>query len=430
MSRIQTCLQRHGVLLAIIGVGLLIRLAVLLLYLNTHEWKGETWEPEDVALSMLSGKGFVQYTYGDLPYYSQMAPLFPLLCYGLHLIGGPGLGLYYGFQLLVASGIIWLTYTIANRWFSSAIAAVAALLVSIEPGLVVFHSYKVDDISLGTLLILLVVHSFSLMTAATQGRLPFLTGTAMGVGVLTRSELVGLFGLLPVWMILEKDRSWKKIMKPLLLLVLCAAIVWSPWAARNYLLHGQFVLLTTYSGEALWRGNNPNSTGTTITLDKKGQFDASPVEFQDKIKGASEIQKNTYFREEAYQFILHDPVGFLVRAVKKFFYFWWFTPTYAQLYYDWVPPLLVEAYRFWYALLIVSAGLGAWIAWRHGEFVTRRAVLLICTVPFTMSVMHSITYVEGRHRVLVMPLVLILSAYGLHCGRRGIQRVLAALERE
>lgn len=412
MSRIHAYLRRHGVLFAILGVGLVIRLTVLLLYLSTHNWKGETWEPEEVARNLLEGRGFTIFIYGDIVYRSLLDPVYPVLCYVLHLIGGPGLGLYYVFQLSVASGIIWLTYAIADRWFGSQTAMVAAVLVALEPGLILYHSYKVDDIALGTFLLLLGVHVFALMTLSHDGCLACLTGLVMGVGVLTRPDLLGVFGVLPVWAILERKRL-VVIFKPALLIISAAALVWAPWAIRNYLVQGQFVLLTTYSGESLWRGNNLNSTGTTVTLENQGQFNVAPVEFRNKILTASEIRKDALFKEEAFRFIAEDPAGFLWRFLKKFYFFWWFTPTYAAKYYEWVPPPLVELYRLLYGNMLAFAILGVWSVTREGVAGVRRITLFLLSVPILIAVIHSISYVEGRHRVLVMPIIMILTAYGI-----------------
>jgi 4-amino-4-deoxy-L-arabinose transferase-like glycosyltransferase len=320
--------------------------------------------------------------------------------------------LYYVFQLSTAVGIIWLTYAIADRWFGSQTAMVAAVLVALEPGLILYHAYKVDDIALGTFLLLLGVHVFALMTLSHDGHLACLTGLIMGIGVLTRPDLLGVFGVLPAWAIFERKRL-VIIFKPALLIILAAALVWAPWAIRNYLVQRQFVLLTTYSGESLWRGNNPNSTGTTVTLENQGQFEAAPVEFRNKIFAATEMQKDALFKEEAFRFIAEDPAGFLWRVLKKFYFFWWFTPTFAARYYEWVPLPFAQLYRLIYGVLLAFAFLGMWAVMRETDSGTRRITLFLLAIPIVIAVIHSISYVEGRHRVLVMPFILIITAYGI-----------------
>ena len=406
------CLKSRGIVLAIIGVGLVVRLAVLLLYLSTHDWYGETWEPEIVAKNLLEGQGFTVFAYGDIPYRSLVPPVFPVLCYVFHLVGGPSLGLYYVFQLSIAAGIIWLTYVIAERWFGFLPAAIAALLVALEPGLVFYHSYKVESIALGTFLFLLGTYTFVLMTLSPNVRLAACTGLIMGLGVMTRPDMLGIFVLLPLWAIFERKR-FLLILKLTLVVIVVAAMVWAPWAIRNYRIHSHFVFLTTYSGESLWRGNNPNSTGTTITFNRQSQFDAAPTEFREKIATANEIQKDALFKEEAQRFIANDPIGFLWRVCEKIYYFWWFTPTYATQYYEWVPSPLVGMYQILYGMLLAFAILGTGRAVKRAKPDVCRFTWYLLAAPFSVAAIHGISYVEGRHRVLVMPFVLILAAYGI-----------------
>jgi len=403
--------QSHRVLFLILGLGLVARLAMLLLYLSTHDWKGETWEYEVIAQNLLEGRGFT-FLHHNTVYRSYIVPVFPLICAFLHRIGGPGLGLYYAFHLSIAVGIIWLTYTIASRWYGVRAATLAAVLTAFEPGLIVYHSYKVDVITLSTFILLLGIHFFLLMDGSWDKRLAVLVGLIAGIGVLTRPDLIGLFFVPVAWLVVERRRLGEAY-RLAALIFLTAIVIMMPWFVRNYSVHDKVVLLATISGESLWRGNNPNATGTTVTQDIRGQFDAAPEEFRKKVLSLSEVEQDTFFREEAVKYIAADPRRFLRRAFEKIYYFWWFTPTFARQYYDWIPLPFVAAYRIFYGAMLALAMLGIWSVMRSPGTDVTRVTLYLFVLPIAMAIIHSVNYVEGRHRVLVMPVIMILTAHGV-----------------
>jgi 4-amino-4-deoxy-L-arabinose transferase-like glycosyltransferase len=401
--------QRHRAVLAVIGVGLVCRLGLLLYYLSTHGWQGEAWETEVIAQRLMEGKGLTMPSYGGRPSVSFSDPIFPVLSYLLHLIWGPGLGLFYALHLAVAGLVLWLTYLLGSHVFDHRTGLLATLLVAVEPGLVIYQSYKVDHNAL-TMLLMLLAALLILLVARTGDRRPaFSCGLVIGIAVLMRPDELSLFGMLAVWAWIER-RNLATIVKPAAVILAGAAMILIPWMVRNSILHGQPVFITTYSGEALWRGNNPNSTGTGLTLDGRPQFSAAPVEFQKQTAEATEVGQNALFKEEAWRYIRQDPAGFLVRCLKKLYYFWWFTPTYAAIHYEWVPGSLVVAYKALYGVLLAFAMLGLWLALRRiGDAYT----WIVLSIPMWMALLHSISYVEGRHRVMVMPIILIVTASGM-----------------
>ncbi len=403
--------NRHKTLLMLLSVGLAVRLTVLLFYLSTHDWQGETWEYEAIATNLLEGRGYV-FDFHNTVYRSFSVPVFPILCYALHLIGGPGLSLYYVFHLSVALGVIVLTYAMACRWFGEQTALVAAFFVALEPGLVVYHSYKVDPVALSTFLLLLGVYTFTRAADSLDKRLAWASGAVMGFGVMTRPDLIAVLAVVVLWMILERRRLFTalRLATPV---IVAATLVVAPWVIRNYYIHGQVLVTYSVSSELLWRGNNPNSTGTTLTFANENQFDRAPKDFRAMVESSSEMEIYALFREEALRYIAQDPAGFIRRVLEKFWYFGWFSPTYAANHYGWIPVVLVDTYKLLYGMVIGLAVVGGWFVVRDGPIVMRRTSLYLLTVVIAVALIHSIGYVEGRHRVLVMPIILMWAAHGL-----------------
>ena len=403
-------LRRHRDVLAIILVGLLARLAVLLLYLGTHGWKGEVWEYEVIATNLLEGRGFT-IDYNNATFRSFIVPVFPLLCAFLHAVGGPGLGLFYVFHLTVAAGILSLTYTIAGQAFGRRPAVLAALLAALEPGLIVYGSYKVDVIPFASLLVLLGLYLFMRLARSGDERFARWLGLVVGLAVLTRPDAVGLIAVVPAWLLIERRRILE-VLRPAVTVMLVALLVVAPWFVRNCAIHGRCVPLTTVAGEWFWRGNNPNATGTSVASDMRSQFDVAPREFQQTILAAGEVEQDELFRREALRYIADHPAASLGLALKKFYYFWWFTPSYGTRHYDWLPSLLVKAYKALYFALSVLMATGLWAVMRSGGPAARLGWTLL-SVPVLVALIHSLNYVEGRHRVLVMPILLIFAAAGV-----------------
>jgi len=70
------------------------------------------------------------------------------------------------------------------------------------------------------------------------------------------------------------------------------------------------------------------------------------------------------------------------------------------------------AYKFLHAGLLLLAMFGAWSAFHEARRESRHALLFILTPCILLAVIHGLTYVEGRHRIMAQPLLLILAAAG------------------
>jgi hypothetical protein len=68
-------------------------------------------------------------------------------------------------------------------------------------------------------------------------------------------------------------------------------------------------------------------------------------------------------------------------------------------------------YGVWYLPMLALAVLGAWSGLRDVQ--SRSAVVLIVASLLVVSATQALFYVEGRHRLAIEPLLLILSGGGL-----------------
>lgn len=415
-SSVQSFLRRlfdSRPLLILLIIGFLIRFIALILYLSTHDWKGEQWEYEMLAQNLLAGHGFVGERY-NAPYYALVPPLFPFICYVLHLIGGTGpfyLVVFYTFHLGLALGIIWLSYRLALFWFGRSTATLAAWFVALEPGLIVYQSYKIDVITLSTFLLLIGLWFFQRLIRTGELTTAAALGVCIGLSLLTRLDLIILLGLVGAMFL--SSHGVTPSPKALSVILAVSMLVITPWLIRNYVVLDRFVFIASTTGEWLWLGNNPNSVGTPVSLDGRGVLEAAPESFNRSINQASdEFQVNAIFMKEAVRYIAQDPWRYARHVAAKFWYFWWFTPTYGMNYYQHIGQAWKVGYKVLHAGILLLAAFGAWFAFHEARRESRHALLFILTPCILLAVIHGLTYVEGRHRIMAQPLLLILAAAG------------------
>lgn len=388
-------------------VGLSLRIAAIILYLRTHGGIAEIWEYEEVARNLLSGNGLLFHE-GGLPLRSRFLPLFPLLCTFLHKVGGPGFALFYLAHLACAAGVIWLTWRLAADLVDDRSASLAAWLAALEPGLVVYQSYKVHVIAWATLLLLGALVIFFKARREDSVGWAALSGFVCGLGMLARFD-VAVVLVVPA-LAFVADRAGTRAALRACAMAGGVAVAMAPWVARNRSIHGVALVSTSQSGEFLWRGNNPESTGTLWSRSGVPLSSALPEELKDRLRGKDELERDAVFRSAALDFIRTDPLAAIGRWSRSFFYFWWFAPDYSGgRHYSWAGFAARTAYRALYIALMCAA------LWGSRLLAEKRRwdALLLWAPPLAAAVLHSITFAEGRHRLLVLPGLLILAAHGL-----------------
>lgn len=266
-----------GAPLGAIVTGLALRLATLAAYYVRSGGRWETWEYEVAAQNLLAGKGFVfqdSITLSRSPF----VPVFPILCASLHWAGGPGLWLYFCVQLALAAVFILAVYSLGNALLGPRAGLWAAFLAAVEPGLIVYQSYKVD-VALLTMT-LMVLSFLGLLRAARRDSFgaALWSGAVGGIAALTRPDAVALLALPPLAFFLIGPKRMS--LRTPLAFALGFALTVLPWFVRGYRIHHR-ILITSGSTRLLWAGNNPRSTGTSWTREGTPIFNAVPDDWVD-----------------------------------------------------------------------------------------------------------------------------------------------------
>jgi 4-amino-4-deoxy-L-arabinose transferase-like glycosyltransferase len=296
-----------------------------------------------------------------------------------------------------------LTAWLAARIFSRAAGMIAGALVAFDPALIVYaaelHSLTLDALAN----VALVCASIALPGRPGARKLGGV-GMLFGLSALTRATALALVPMHLLWL-----RRYRALVTfgPALALVAAAIVVYAPWPVRNTLLLGQPTLGSSESAEWLWRGNNPEATGGSLTPDGERMLDLAPPDFRAHVEAADEAQRMTIYRDAALIYMTSDPADAIKLYLDKLVAFWWGDESTGELY----PDLWLTAYRVWYLAICGAAVIGVWRSVARTN--ERPSVLLLLATLAIISLTQAMFYVEGRHRIGVEPLILVLSGPGL-----------------
>jgi 4-amino-4-deoxy-L-arabinose transferase-like glycosyltransferase len=390
-------MRPRRVALGICLVALLLRMGAFAALDRAHH--PDVWESETIATNLLEGRGFV-YPFLGTTYRSYMEPLYPGLCAAVYALTGHSYAALGAVQAVLGALLVWLVFACGRRLATDRAALLAAGLAAIHPGLIAYAT-KFHPFALDSLLLLLVLWTCLAFAPAWPWRSAVVVGAALGLCVLSRATVLVASPVIGWWLWTHAERSRPAV---LALVMGVAALVIAPWVARNAAVHHRFVL--TRSGTALvfWLGNNPHAfSGSAATPAGEPLYELVPADERERLRHLGELGQQDLFMTEAATFVRAHPLAFLHRWVLKLGYFWWQSPQAGRLY----PALLFRAYQFFYVAMMALVLMGAVVERR------RREIWLVLGICLSIALVQSAYYVEGRHRLAIEPLLLLLAGPGL-----------------
>ena len=366
------------------------------------------WEYETIADNLLAGRGY-SFQFLNTTYMSFNTPLYGFLCAAVYIATNHSHFPILAIQSLFTVALALVIFGIAKTVFTARVGLLAAALVSFHPGFVYYDVFNLLPLSIDSFLIAAI--AFVLLRGRDKPKLwrMALIGALIGIAVLSR----GITGvLLPLVVIYTLVFSKLRIARRLLFAtgILCAAIVvLAPWLIRNYSIHKRVVFISSTSGHNLWRGNNALATGTSLDSHNTKIFDLWPEDFRKKVYAMTELQQKEFFEAEAFRFMRDSPWRAFGLYVRKVYYFWWFSPQSGILY----PQRYLTVYKPLYAFLLVFSLVGFLSAMRSSKSEARESALILMGVMITICLGQSLFYVEGRHRWLIEPLLMVFFSYGV-----------------
>jgi len=329
LTRLSAAAERVP-LVAIVGIALLARLAVIAYLGNWQPWFGQ--QEWDYIARVIVQHGFygidVNSDYGSstLTVTSFIPPLYPFFLAAMNEVFGSQAWLAIRLvQALLSTASVWLICDIAWRLFSRRdIAWLCGLMAALSPPLAGGVA-EVDPVSFEVFLVLVYVYLTlppRLMPAAPRWRWPA-AGAVLGLAALVRAPILLLLPWLVVllWANRPAGAPWlRTVAGPTLAAGLAAAAVISPWTIRNYVVQHAFVPISTNGGINFWIGDNPSAAGEYVW---------PPGAAPDLLQASanlSEPQRDAFFYQQGLTFVREQPAQAMRLLGLKLLYFLWERP--------------------------------------------------------------------------------------------------------
>lgn len=377
----------------------LLALAVRLGWLGLWGFQaGDTALYIGIGRSIAEGEGF---SFNGQPT-AFVTPLYPVFLAFLFRLVGENLLIVQLVQVVLSALTVVLVYLLSRHLFSffggATAGAIAGLIVALHPWLIFWSGYILTE-TLFVFLFTGAVLSF-IYAMTSPSLLRWLTsGALLGLATLCRPMAFGLFLLaLVLWPILFPRSSLRQRYTALGVFLISCFIVLAPWGVRNYLTFQAVVPFSTEAGTVFYSGNNPlvsSLGGGTHGLD----FELPP-----EAEGMDEIERNSFMRNLAFQYIREHPRRFISNATRR-------------LYLYWSPEFPTYSLRhnlgnyFMYLPFYAAALWGLLITFREQW----RPALLLALIFGYFTALHMITIVDWdqRFRLPLQPFLSGLAGVGL-----------------
>jgi hypothetical protein len=381
-------------LLALLALGCAVRLGLILAGVGQPPAR---WEYDEIAARWLAGDGYVYDHLAGVPYHAYYSglPYVALLavCRAMTQSDLPVQVFQGACALLSACSAAALARSLGG----CRAGHVAAALTLLAPGLLYYDVAQIHPLGLDTALSLLALVALQRALAGKTRSSAAAAGALLGLALLQHNSLLVFAVLTPIVLWIRRRSRLAG------LLALGSVAVVGPWLVRNGLVVGTPLLVST-TGEHLWIGNAPGSTGGALLPSGEPVIATLPLDIAAALAGSDERQQQRLFWRLSLD-ALHDrPWTFASGVLLKFVRFWTLAPHVGQLYPRWWT--WVET--TWFGALLFTALVGAARLWPRAS--ARPTVVMIVGLCLSVSLVHALLYFELRHRFVLEPLLAVLAA--------------------
>lgn len=433
-------------LLAILAASLLLKLLLLIPAHSTKPFH-DALDYVAAALGLLHNG-----TYGSL-----RAPAYPALMatllavaqwlglpvpYGAATLpdgvtGVNGFDLVRFFQVLLSTAAVWMYYRLVRQFFDRRAALAASGIVAFYPSMVAYsHLFWTE-----TLFIFLLIGGLLLALRARRSgsaRAAAACGVVLGASALTRDIGLLVAGVTALWLWIDTvtdcrlhRQAWSALVnwgprhalatRLAVAVGIGAVLTVVPWTARNFVRHGEIIVVSASGGVGLLFG------ATDDPVRELQQMNDPSLRFDP-------LRRDRRCGERAREIIAADPRGWIERCLTHN------VPSLFQPVFDglishllapnrgygaaptWVIRAVLVAVVASYAILAIGVIAGLWLA---GE---RRYIVLFLTLGAAYIAAHTTILGVTRHR---LPLEVLGAAYAgfIYSRRAGELRAAATPKR-
>jgi 4-amino-4-deoxy-L-arabinose transferase-like glycosyltransferase len=381
--------------LAFIGlllVALVVRLGFVAVMPREILWP-DGREYVEVAHSLLAGRGYGLQTVRPPGYPTFIAAVWALT--GPHLIA---LRVVEAVLSVVTAALIGL---LGMRGFGRSAGLVAMTLAALHPVLAFLPATEYSE----SFVVLVCVGAYTAFFAALnrpRGDTPawVTAGALLGIAMLTRPNVVALVPGLLSGVAIALRRVRRRIVRPVLLVLVTMALVVTPWTVRNHRVHGHWFFIATGGGHSLWLGSNDRTTGRAGSIMvPDSALDAELMRLPD------EVTRDRRLGQLGIEWMKADPARALRMYAVRMSSLWALYPdTYTH------NRFTNDAARWAQGLISVIVFMGALLALVRARDEPWVPPMIGAIVSF--SLVNALFFMVLRYRMPFEPLLLLLAGLG------------------
>lgn len=347
---------------------------------------------------------------------AHFAPGYSFFLAGLYWIFGPHITVAEVANAVLGAATVGVLYLLALRLFDGRTARIAATLLAVFPGQILFSSVLFSE-PLFTFAFILAI----LLMVVAGDRAPsggwywlVLFGVAVGVAALIRGAGLSLLVAAPVYWALSW-RDWRTTLSWSAVAVAIAVLVLLPWTVRNYRTMDSFLLITSSTGLNLWTGHHEGANGGDDV-----PLDAPLEDYGPRTRVGGEVDINSAGFRLSWRFARENPGEEVLLIGKRFraLYLdgdrialdineWWGERPSIDSEVNAVLRPLANAY--YYIVLFIAAF--ALVRWKRQGGQGPLAPLLVITV---LTLAHIVLFFGSpRYHFPMIPLFCLLAAWAL-----------------
>ncbi|MBK7090911.1 MAG: tetratricopeptide repeat protein [bacterium] len=355
------------------------------------------------------------------------APLYPYFLAFIYAISGGSIFFAKVVQAVGGAIICVLIYQLGKSAFTETTARISGLIAVFYGPLIFYESELLLEwlailFALTMLLVLLRSReSVSLQSVAFAGLLG-------GLSAITRPNILIVFPLIAFWIIATNARVAPLRRRLLSAAVFALGVIACvlPVTIRNYVVAGDFVLISSQGGVNLHLANNSEADGLTMVMPEINLNLSIPwSEFVDTTTAYAESgvgrtlkpsEVSEFWGDRAWSYILEHPVDFLSLTGKRIVYLFsgFENPDQADLYRfsENSPILAVTVFdrfiTFPFGIIAPLALIGIALGWRERRRISLLYIFLLGYIPTIVLFL-----VTSRHRLAVVVILIIFAGYTL-----------------
>ena len=370
-------------------IALAVRLLALQQFSSVERFHGDEGAYQKTATQILEGRGHP----GSL-----RPPAYPFFIAAVYTAFGKSPLALRIAQILVSLAAVLAVFRITAARYGTRAATLSGLTCALAPSLVHYTHFLWSE-CLATTLLILFFWALDGYDRTQRSGLMALAGVLLGISALTR-ETWAFFGVIVVlWMLWRHRPHWREALLPAGVFIGCMALAVLPWTIRNYVVHDNFVLISTGRWYPIAQGNSLNEDDWLLgTVRMK--------EAREEVSHLDEFEQDRYWRPIALAAIRAEQPGWLFKKIVRNTSLLFQVRSQSVRYIErgWIETRPWRAYTILATsvaghLLITALGLVAlWLV--PGGWLKRVAVTAIL---YTLGV-HVIAIASSRYLVPLMPL--------------------------